>query len=118
MAKFQRHLFVCIHDRGEGHPRGSCAQAGGVEVAQELKRLAFEKGLKRIVRVNKAGCLDQCHNGVACVIYPDGVWYGGVTPADAGEIVERHLAGGEPIDRLVIPDDELTGREAPAEPSA
>lgn len=115
MAKLQRHLFVCIHDRGPDHPRGSCAQAGGVELAQALKALAYEKGLKRIVRINKAGCLDQCHKGASCVIYPDEVWYGGVQPEDAEEIIERHLIGGEPVERLVIPDDQLTGREVPDE---
>ena len=114
MAQFQRHLFVCIHDRGPGHPRGSCAQSGSLEVAQALKLAAYERGLKRIVRVNKSGCLDQCAKGVACVTYPEGVWYGGVQLSDVDEIVCGHLAGGEPVDRLRIPDDELTGREPSA----
>ena len=34
------------------------------------------------------------------VVYPDGVWYGRVTLADVDEIVEKHLVGGEPVDRL------------------
>jgi (2Fe-2S) ferredoxin len=33
------------------------------------------------------------------VVYPDGVWYGHVTPDDAAEIA-RHLAGGPPVARL------------------
>ncbi|MEX1024197.1 MAG: (2Fe-2S) ferredoxin domain-containing protein [Planctomycetota bacterium] len=111
MAKFQRHMFVCVHDRGPGHPRGSCAQRGSVEVAEALKAAVHARGLKRIVRVNKSGCLDQCSRGVTCVIYPEGVWYGGVGTADVEEIVDRHLIGGEAIERLRIPDDELTGRD-------
>jgi (2Fe-2S) ferredoxin len=34
------------------------------------------------------------------VVYPDAVWYGHVTEADVEEIVEKHLVGGEPVDRL------------------
>ena len=51
-------------------------------------------------RVNSAGCLDACDRGVAVVVYPEGVWYGGVTVADVPEIVERHLVGGQPVERL------------------
>ena len=114
MAKFQRHLFVCINDRGPGHPKGSCAQRGSVEVAAALKSAAYERGLKRIVRVNKAGCLDQCARGVTCVVYPEAVWYGGVTLDDVEEIVESHLIGGKPVERLVIPPEKLTGKTPPA----
>lgn len=113
MAKFERHLFVCINEREPGDPRGCCSSKGAADVAEALKRRAYERGLKRIVRVNKAGCLDQCARGTTIVVYPEGVWYGGVTLADVDEIVERHLVGGEPVERLVIADDELTGRKRP-----
>ena len=115
MARFQRHLFVCINDRGPGHPKGCCAQKGAAEVAEALKKAAYDRGLKRVVRVNKAGCLDQCARGVTCVVYPEAVWYGGVTLDDVDEIVERHLVGGDPVERLVIPDEKLTGKALPTE---
>ena len=63
----------------------------------------------RIVRPNKAGCLDQCAFGAVVVVYPDNVWYGRVTPADVDEIIERHIVKGEIVERLVIPDEQLTG---------
>ena len=111
MAKFQRHLFICTNERAPDDPRGSCSAKGSLEVAAALKEKAHACGLKRIVRVNKAGCLDQCARGVTVVVYPDAVWYGGVTLADVDEIVEKHLQGGEPVRRLQIPDRELTGKE-------
>ncbi len=109
MASFERHIFICIHERPADSPRGHCAGAGGAEVAQAMKMAAYERGLKRIVRVNKAGCLDQCARGVTCVVYPENVWYGGVTTEDVDEIVDKHLVGGEPVERLVIPHQHLTG---------
>ena len=64
-----------------------------------------------MVRANKAGCLDQSAQGVSVVVYPDGVWYGGVSVDDVDEIIEQHIVGGRPVERLVVPDAELTGRE-------
>ena len=57
------------------------------------------------VRVNKAGCLDRCAGGPVAVVYPEGVWYTFVDKSDIDEIVDRHLAKGEIVERLVLPDD-------------
>jgi (2Fe-2S) ferredoxin len=111
MAKFQRHLFVCVNRRPEDDDRGCCASRGGLEVAGALKKGCHDRGLKRVVRANKAYCLDQCAKGVVMVVYPEGVWYGGVTLDDVEEIIEEHLINGRPVERLCIPDDQLTGRE-------
>jgi len=113
VAKFHRHLFVCVNDRGAGHPRGSCAEKGGADVAEAFKVAIHERGLKRVLRANKAGCLDQCAQGVTVVVYPEAVWYGGVTRADVDEIVDEHLLGGRPVERLRIPDERLTGKPLP-----
>ena len=51
------------------------------------------------VRINKAGCLDRCEEGVM-VVYPEGTWYTYVTDID--EIVESHLRDGKVVDRLKI----------------
>lgn len=117
MAKFQRHVFICINDRDASDPRGCCASRGGHEVAAAFKKKLYEGGLRRIVRPNKAGCLDQCERGVTVVVYPDNVWYGGVTVDDVDEIISEHIANGRPVERLVIPDDELTGIDPYAAPT-
>lgn len=111
MARFKRHVFVCINQRPADSPKGCCADRGGAEVAAELKKRLYERGLKRIVRANKAYCLDQCAKGVTMVVYPEAVWYGGVQVEDLDEVIERHILGGEPVERLRIPDEELTGIE-------
>jgi len=102
--RFRRHLFVCENQRPEGHPRGCCAARGGKELREAFKAEVRRRGLQDLVRVNAAGCLDACAHGATVVVYPEGVWYGGVAPADVPEIVERHLAGGEPVERLRIRD--------------
>jgi (2Fe-2S) ferredoxin len=97
---FDRHVFICTNRREPGNPKGDCASKGGEEIRDAFKRLLHDKGLKGKIRANAAGCLDQCARGATVVIYPEQVWYGGVRPEDVPEIVEQHLIGGVPVDRL------------------
>jgi (2Fe-2S) ferredoxin len=104
MPSFDRHVFVCINERSADHPKGCCKQRGGAEVRDALKKELAARGLSDRIRANNSGCLDQCEHGVTVVVYPEQVWYGGVTPADVVELVERHLVGGHVVERLRLPD--------------
>jgi (2Fe-2S) ferredoxin len=104
LPTYQRHVFVCINERAPGHPKGCCKEKGGSEVRDALKRKLTARGVKQHVRANKAGCLDQCEQGIVMVVYPEQVWYGGVTVDDLDEIVEKHIVGGEYVTRLMLPD--------------
>jgi (2Fe-2S) ferredoxin len=99
---YLRHVFVCHNDRPPDDPRGCCLARGGAEVREAFKRELKSRNLARAIRANVAGCLDACEHGVTVVVYPEAVWYGGVTPADVPEIVERHLVNGQPVERLVF----------------
>jgi len=98
--KFERHVFICTNRREPGNPKGCCAEKGADDVRDEFKRLLHERGVKGRMRANAAGCLDTCARGVSVVVYPDQVWYGGVTAADVAQIVDQHLLGGVPVERL------------------
>ena len=104
MPSFQRHVFVCINERPADDPKGCCKAKGGVEVRDQLKSELKARGISKLVRANNAGCLDQCAQGVTVVVYPEQVWYGHVTVDDVKEIVDKHLVGGEPVERLMIPN--------------
>jgi (2Fe-2S) ferredoxin len=104
MPFLERHVFVCTNRRDPSNPKGSCAAKGSEQVRERFKKELYERGLKGRMRANAAGCLDQCENGCTVVVYPEQVWYGRVTPDDVPEIIERHLLGGRPVERLRIPD--------------
>ncbi|HSN92183.1 MAG TPA: (2Fe-2S) ferredoxin domain-containing protein [Anaeromyxobacteraceae bacterium] len=98
--RFRHHVFVCENRRPDDDPRGCCAAKGSEAIRAALKDELARRGLKRQVRANGAGCLDACADGPTVVVYPEGVWYGGVTAADVPEIVESHLVNGRPVERL------------------
>lgn len=100
MPPYERHVFVCENRRPDGDPRGCCASKGASAIRERLKGLAKEAGLKGRVRINGAGCLDQCAHGPTIVVYPEAVWYGAVTEADVDEIFRSHVVGGRPVERL------------------
>jgi (2Fe-2S) ferredoxin len=105
MAGFERHIFICANKRPPENPRGCCDPAGLGELQLAFKRQLAERGLKHRVRANKAGCLNQCEHGPNVVVYPEGVWYGGVTADDVAEIVESHIVNGVPVARLRMQDE-------------
>ena len=104
MARFERHVFVCNNERPIGHPRGCCSGKNSNAIRESLKAEAAVRGLKGKVRINAAGCLDQCEHGVTVVVYPDAVWYGFVTLDDVAEIVQSHLIEGRSVARLRLPE--------------
>lgn len=100
MSKFERHVFVCVTQRPEtGKP--SCTSRGGAGVLEALQAgLGKHPELWDKVAITSCGCLGPCFEGPNLVIYPEGVWYAGVTAEDASEIAERHLVQGEVVERL------------------
>ncbi len=105
MPRPERHLLICSNQRGPGHPRGSCGEKGGEEFVGLMKDLIRENGLKDRVLVSRTGCLKHCSLGVTAAVYPENVWYHGVTEHDLKEICETHLRDGVPIERLRLSED-------------
>lgn len=100
MSYFERHIFFCLNERANGE--NSCAAHGAKEGFDHCKSRVKALGLSGPgqVRVNKAGCMDRCAGGPVAVVYPEAVWYSFVDNTDIDEIVDKHLKGGEVVERL------------------
>ena len=107
MPPYEHHVFVCTHHRPETSSHPACTMTGESEFLNRLKELVAEAGIRSRVRINRAGCLGRCKSRAVAVVYPEGIWYGGVTAADAEELFREHLLGNRPVERLKIPADKL-----------
>jgi (2Fe-2S) ferredoxin len=99
---FEKHVFFCMNQREDGRP--SCGHRGAEAAQKHAKRCVKNLGLngQGKVRINQAGCLDRCEEGPVLVVYPEGTWYTYVDNSDIDDIVNEHLAGGKPVERLKI----------------
>jgi (2Fe-2S) ferredoxin len=94
MGQYDCHVFVCT--TGD-----DCPKDGDVEgFVKYLRGEIVKAGRQQQVRINKAGCFSQCGHGPMIVVYPENVWYGGVQAGDLEEIVQSHILGGKPVERL------------------
>ncbi len=66
--------------------------------------LDTEDDLLETVKLQTSNCLGPCRAGPTVVVYPEGVWYRGVTVADVAEIVREHFHHGRPVKRLQLED--------------
>ena len=103
MEPFRYHVFVCDQKKPEGAP--SCCARGSVKVIETLRAEVAAQGLGDQVQITTCGSLGLCESGPNMVVYPEGVWYSGVTPADVAEIVREHFGNGRVVGRLARPDE-------------
>lgn len=102
MMYYRYHVFFCTNKRDDG--TACCANHDAQTLRDYAKSRIKSLGLAGAgrVRINNAGCLDRCEEGPVIVVYPEGVWYTYVDKQDIDEIIQRHLIGGEVVDRLRI----------------
>ena len=95
-----------------------CAQSGCCKDKDEAKetRKTLNKACKQLkedgisVYVTEVECLKFCQNGPLLVVYPEGVWYGRVTPAACEQIAREHLRDGEAVEEFEFARNPLEER--------
>ncbi len=98
MEPYSRHVIVCTG--------GFCSpERRGRELYFFLAALLEREGLlfgpSRVKR-GETPCLGVCETGPVLVVYPDGVWYAGVTLELLERIVVEHLKGGQVVEEAVF----------------
>jgi NADH-quinone oxidoreductase subunit F len=90
---YRANVLIC-------HGTGCTAsQAEGVH--ERLKQELARQGLENEIQVIQTGCRGFCAMGPILMIYPEGIFYCQVGPADVAHLVEETLLKGRLVDRLL-----------------
>ena len=98
MEPYRRHVLVCTGGFCSPERRGRALYA---QLASLLQREDLLFGPSRIKR-GETPCLGVCGDGPIIVVYPEGVWYAGVTPDLLERIVVEHLRDGRVVEDAVF----------------
>jgi len=101
-AAICQHVLVCMGK--------ACEKAGSEKVLDGFREGLKDAGVlfgKRgtwdgTVLVTKTGCSGLCEIGPAVQVYPEGVWYAGVTAKKVKKIIHQHLLAGHPVKALMV----------------
>ncbi len=99
MHKPQYHFFLCNSFRMKGDLQGSCNRKGAPDLLQYLQTEIGDRNLDAIV--STTSCLNVCENGPILVIYPQELWYRGVTEETIDQILNARESGETVSDLLM-----------------
>ena len=98
MEPYARHVLVCVCGFCSPNREGRALYA---ILARLLEREGLLFGPRRVKR-GETPCLGVCMGGPIVVVYPEGVWYAGVTLALLERIVVEHLRDGRVVEEAVF----------------
>ncbi|MFF2890222.1 ferredoxin [Paenibacillus sp. NPDC057967] len=94
MDSLEKHVFIC-----DGI---CCVRKGNApEVIAAFREELKETGMAHRIKLSEVKCLSRCADAGSMVVYPEGVWYQGVSTDDVKEIVQQHFIEGRPIEERI-----------------
>ena len=94
-----RELLIC---GGTG-----CVSSQSLKLLENLNQEIKNHGLENSARASITGCFGFCEKGPIVKVFPEDVFYVGVKPEDASNIVGTHLVQGRRVERLLYEEPTL-----------
>ncbi|MHB1394940.1 MAG: NADH-ubiquinone oxidoreductase-F iron-sulfur binding region domain-containing protein [Clostridia bacterium] len=109
--KYSDMLALREHRSAQG-PRMNIMVCGGTgclasdsdKVKKNLELILKARGYTDEVKIIRTGCFGFCEQGPIVKIEPDNVFYVRVSPKDAKDIIDEHVAKGNRVERLLYED--------------
>ena len=86
---YRSHVLVC---GGTG-----CTSSGSQKIIDAFESEIKKNGLDTEVAVVKTGCHGLCALGPIMQVYPEGIFYTGLTVENIERIVKEHFIDGKPV---------------------
>ncbi len=102
MVKY--HLLLCATSSKAKCCDYDLGEASWIQLKKliKLNRLEELSNPKGVVLRSKVDCLRVCKEGPILLVWPDGIWYGNVTPERIEVIVNQHILQGKPMVDWII----------------
>ena len=81
-----------------------CCASGAENVLAALRRELEKRGLQGVIDVKSTGCHGFCEKGPVMIVWPEKVFYNGVSQSDAKAIVDSVSNGHKPVEKLLYKD--------------
>lgn len=98
MDPYAKHVLVCTGSFCSPERGGRALYS---RLAELLEREGLLFGPTRVKR-GETPCLGVCEGGPIVVVYPEGIWYRGVTAELLERIVVEHLRDGHVVEEAVF----------------
>ncbi len=86
----------------------ACVANKSFSLVDAFREELSSRGLSDRFLVVPTGCNGFCAQGPIMVVQPEGIFYQKISTGDITEIIEKHLLGGEPVQRLLYNDNGKT----------
>ncbi len=81
-----------------------CHATGSIRLIDALRQAIQDQGLTDQFTVVETGCNGFCAMGPIMVVHPDGIFYQKLSVDDIPDLLQGHMNGGKPVERLLYKD--------------
>ncbi|WP_054636713.1 ferredoxin [Thalassobacillus sp. C254] len=83
LSETSHHILICNG--------GSCMKQGGEEVTLAIREAIKDLGIDDMVHTTRTRCNGRCEDACVVIVYPEGIWYQGISRQTGKEIITKHI---------------------------
>lgn len=94
LSKTRHHVLICNG--------GSCTRRHADEVTVAIRDEIAACGAEDHIHTTRTQCNGRCEDACVVTVYPQGVWYKGMTPDTGRLMVREHLLLGRVLEEHLV----------------